>query len=218
MNTHRRHARPAAMPPPRADTMSQRSSSRIPHRPARAPERLDVQKSHERPLFQDAVLAHVDSGYNLARWLLRDEHLASDALQDALLKSWRSFDSFRGGDPKSWFLAIVRTSTIDIARRRHRDRPQSLDNAPEPAPPDTRPLSSILRREHANIVHEVVWSLPEHHREILVLKEIEGMTYAQIATTLAVPIGTVMSRISRARDAAQAALQARLGKEHTDGL
>jgi RNA polymerase sigma-70 factor (ECF subfamily) len=185
------------------------------------PPGIVVQDGVDPPAFQDHVLAHLDAGYNLALWMLRDEHQASDALQDASLKAWDRFGSFRGGDGKSWFLAIVRTSAIDLARRARRYAPapinQESDSATESAV-DSQPLSGILKREHAALVNDVVWSLPEPMREILVLREVEGLSYAQIAHVLDVPIGTVMSRVSRARDAADRALRARLMKEPIDGL
>jgi RNA polymerase sigma-70 factor (ECF subfamily) len=166
-------------------------------------------------------MVHLDAGYNLAVWMLRDEHLAGDALQEAALKAWRRFETFQGGDGKSWFLAIVRTSVVDLVRQTRRGASVSLDGQDEPAQQESSqasPLSSLLRREHAGVINDAVWELPEAVREILVLREIEGLSYAQIAQVLEVPIGTVMSRVSRARDAAAAALRARLPKEHTDGV
>jgi len=185
------------------------------------PERLGVNDKVDRPTFQDSVLAHLDAGYNLALWMLRDEHLASDALQDAALKAWQSFESFQGGDGKSWLLSIVRTSVVDCIRRSRRGKSISLDLSSETDRhelPDALPLSTILQREHADVVNDAVWSLPEAMREILVLREVEGLSYAQIARVLDVPVGTVMSRVSRARDAAAVALRARLRKEHPDGV
>jgi RNA polymerase sigma-70 factor (ECF subfamily) len=175
----------------------------------------------ERPDFHECVLAHLDAGYNLARWMLRDEHLAGDALQEAALKAWRRFETFQGGDGKTWLLAIVRTSVIDLMRQKRRDLAGTLDGQDAWASAektDSSPLSSLLRREHAGAVNDAVWNLPEAMREILVLREIEGLSYAQIAQVLEVPVGTVMSRISRARDAAAAALREKLTKEHADGM
>jgi RNA polymerase sigma-70 factor (ECF subfamily) len=174
-----------------------------------------------KPTFQDCVLDHLDAGYNLAWWMLRDEHLASDALQDAALKAWRRFESFHGGDGKSWLLAIVRTSVVDLIRRTRRNASIPRDVPDEPAEresSDAQPLSAILRHEHAGMVDEAVRSLPEASREILVLREVEGLTYAQIAQVLGIPVGTVMSRLSRARDAAAEALRKRLAKEQPDGV
>ncbi len=175
----------------------------------------------DKPTFQDSVLIHLDAGYNLALWMLHDEHLASDALQDAAFKAWRGFDSFQGGDGKSWLLAIVRTSVVDSLRRARRGRsatPDPSDKPVEQQSKDDPPLTSLPRREHESMVGEVVWTLPEAAKEILVLREIEGLSYAQIALVLNIPIGTVMSRVSRARDAAAAALRDKLTKERTDGV
>jgi RNA polymerase sigma factor (sigma-70 family) len=185
------------------------------------PEPAVVPEEINRSAFQDRVLAHLDAGYNLALWMLRDEHLAADALQDAALKAWSRFESFHGGDSKSWLLAIVRTSVVDLVRRTRRSESIPLEATNEPPGQESSqasPLSSLLRREHAGMIHDVVWTLPDAMREILVLREIEDLSYAQIAQVLDVPIGTVMSRVSRARDAAAAALRAQLTKERTDGV
>jgi RNA polymerase sigma-70 factor (ECF subfamily) len=205
------------------DTIRPQRADRALTEPLRS-EPADVHHAGNTPSFHQCVLAHLDSGYNLALWMLRDEHLASDALQEAALKAWRVFGSFRGGDGKSWFLAVVRTCAIDAAVRAGRRRPGSLDDGQETdaeSAADAQPLPAVLRRERAGMVSEAVWSLPAAVREVLVLREIEGLSYAQIAETLGVPIGTVMSRVSRARDAAAAALRARLregAKEQIDGV
>ncbi len=168
------------------------------------------------PTFGDAVLAHLDSGFNLALWILRDEHLAADAVQEASLKAWRAYGQFRGGDSKSWFLAVVRTCAIDCARRSGREH---LLGGVEPATTATDlPLPALLDHERGAIIHQAVWSLPGPLREVLVLREIEGMSYAQIAVALDIPPGTVMSRISRARDAAAAALRARMSEGSSHGV
>ena len=175
----------------------------------------------DKPTFQESVLTQLDAGYNLALWMLHDEHLASDAIQDAAFKAWRGFDSFQGGDGKSWFLAIVRTSVVDLVRRIRRGRPSVFGNSDAPVPQESKddpPLTSLLRREHASLVGEVVSTLPEAVREILVLREMDGLSYAQISQVLDIPIGTVMSRVSRARDAAAAAIRDKLMKERTDGV
>jgi RNA polymerase sigma-70 factor (ECF subfamily) len=185
------------------------------------PEPQDVRDQADAPSFQSFVLVHLDAGYNLAFWMLRDEHLASDALQDAALKAWCRFDTYRGGDAKTWWLAIVRTSAIDLARRAGRNAPVSLEASGEPVqagPHQEPPLSTILRREHAGAVHDAAWSLTDAMREVLVLREVEGLSYAQIAQVLGVPIGTVMSRVSRARDAAAAALRAKFTEEDAHGV
>lgn len=221
MNTHRRHSRPGASSIAPDDTIPTRTPRVSIAGPMRS-ESTDVRDEIDRPTFQDAVLAHLDAGYNLAFWMLRDEHLAGDALQDAAMKAWRRFESFQSRDGKSWLLAIVRTSVVDLVRRTRGDKSIPLDAPDESSHPQSSdtssPLSTILRREHAGVVNEAVWSLPEAMREILVLREIEGLSYAQIAQVLEVPVGTVMSRVSRARDAAAAALRERLTKERADGV
>jgi RNA polymerase sigma-70 factor (ECF subfamily) len=182
---------------------------------------LVMDESIGRPTFHEAIEPHFNAGYNLALWLLRDEHRANDAIQDAALKAWRRFDSFRGGDGKAWFLAIVRTSVYDLLRGERRPDSQSLeDHCEVTASPSNEmpPLSAMLCREHSELVHNVASALPPAVREILVLREVEGLSYAQIAVVLGVPVGTVMSRVSRARDAAAKALREHLSKEQNDGV
>lgn len=170
---------------------------------------LDHQQRHAR--FRAIVADHLDAAHNLAWWLTRHEHDAADVVQESCLKALRAFDAYRGGDPKSWFLAIVRNA----ARTRLRARAAaplsltSLDDVSPPAPPDA---ALRLVSERLSIA-EALAKLPEAFREIIVLKDMEGLSYAQIALILEIPLGTVMSRLSRARDAARVALSARPPKD-----
>ncbi len=161
------------------------------------------------------MLSNLDAAHNLAWWLTRDEHEAADAVQDACLKAWRFFSGFRGGDGKSWLLSIVRTTVLSRARQ---GRVAMLvgdadERLAAPGAHADEPIAPLLRRADRRIINDAVASLPDALREVLVLREIEDLSYAQIATVVGTPVGTVMSRLSRARDAARAALRARLGKE-----
>jgi len=151
--------------------------------------------------FDSLILPHLDAAYTLARYLLQDEHDAQDAVQDAALRAYRHFASFRGGDARAWFLAIVRNSSLTWRRRRWRRETISLsddENAPpvEPRAADSR---AIEQSERAAI-QRAVEALPLEFREVIVLREIQDLSYAEISEVAGVPIGTVMSRLSRARE------------------
>src|SRR5215510_7775396 len=115
----------------RMRTIGRKTLGRVTVVPQR-PESVELHTPADNRSFQDHVLVHLDAGYNLAYWMLRDEHRASDALQDASLKAWHRFETYRGGDAKSWFLAIVRTCVVDLARGARRSSTQSLDEVREP--------------------------------------------------------------------------------------
>jgi RNA polymerase sigma-70 factor (ECF subfamily) len=151
--------------------------------------------------FEALILPHLDAAYTLARYLLRDEHDAQDAVQDAALRAFRYFDGFRQGDARAWFLTIVR-NCCHTWRQRHR-----VDRLTEPLAGDDSSVLRDPREADAPLIEEseraaisrAVASLPVEFREVVVLREIQEMTYAQISDVVGVPIGTVMSRLSRAR-------------------
>jgi RNA polymerase sigma factor (sigma-70 family) len=155
--------------------------------------------------FEAEVLPCLDSAYNLARWLVRDEHVAEDVVQDACLRAFRYFGSFRGGDARPWLLGIVRNcchSWFAQQQRAHEfesdeedaDAP-SLDAHERPETPETLLMQKVERAQ----VTAAINALPIAFREALVLREIEEMSYEDIARVLDIPKGTVMSRLSRAR-------------------
>jgi RNA polymerase sigma-70 factor (ECF subfamily) len=160
--------------------------------------------------FEHLVLAHLDAAYNLARWMLRNDHDASDVVQEACLKAWRSFAGFRGGDPRVWLLAIVRTSALSRLRARRPVESGSGQEVPDPSPGLT---AELLRSATSATVNRALLSLADPHREVLVLREVEGLSYAQIAAVLDVAEGTVMSRLARARDAFERALAGLIHEE-----
>lgn len=147
------------------------------------------------------MLPHLDDAYTLARYLVGDEHAAQDVTQDASLRALRYLGSFRDGNPRAWFLAIVRNCCHDWLRRERGDRsdlPLSDDVAstiPDDASADA---GAIAASERARIRRAVATLSPEL-RETIVLREVQGLSYEEIASVLGVPIGTVMSRLSRAR-------------------
>jgi RNA polymerase sigma-70 factor (ECF subfamily) len=158
--------------------------------------------------FEAVALPHLDAAYDLARWLLRDRADADDVVQDAYLKAFRAFGGFRGGSARAWLLTIVRNACYTRLRRRRPDEPSlSLDDGLAD-PPDAGPTpeQAVLRQAAARSLREALESLPIDLREAIVLRELEGLSYAEIAAVADVPIGTVMSRLSRARHRLQTAL------------
>ncbi len=161
--------------------------------------------------FAEMALPHLDAAYNLARWLTRDPTDASDVVQEAMLRALRFFGSYRGGSGKSWLLTIVRNTAIDWMRA---NRPAHM--APPP-PDDGDPLENIpaegddpeaalIRVGDREQVDRLIAALPAEFRECLVLREMEELSYKEIAAVTGVPLGTVMSRLSRARQLMQRAL------------
>jgi len=162
--------------------------------------------SDRRARFEAQALPHLDAAYNLARWLARPPLDADDIVQDAMLRAYRAFDSFRGDNVKPWLLAIVRNCFLTAAgtARRTRSEPIVEDNQPgadDPAwtsdTPD--PESAAITAEQRRRLDEVIASLPREFQEVLVLREMEDMSYRDIARITGAPIGTVMSRLARAR-------------------
>jgi len=161
--------------------------------------------------FRSLVLPHMDAAYNFARYLSRDASLAEDLVQDAFLRAFKGFAGFRGGDPKAWLFAIVRSSHLTWAR----SRGAGLTAVPEdfedvPAEGDT-PEQALVRQGEVDTVRGAISALPEPFRETLVLRELEELSYREIAEVTGAPIGTVMSRLARARSM----LLAALGPEET---
>ncbi len=165
--------------------------------------------------FEEQILPHLRAGYTLARFLLRAEQDAEDVLQESLLRAFRSFDGFRGGDARLWLLAVVRNacwSLLESKRGRHESAsaPYEEDAHGQRGPGrDETPEVLLLRSLQQRELEAAVAGLSEEHREALVLREVEGLSYKEIAQVARIPIGTVMSRLARARRQVQAALLAR---------
>ena len=161
--------------------------------------------------FAAAVLPHLDAAYNLARWLVRDAHDAQDVVQDALVRALRHFDGFRGGDPRPWLLAIVRNAAFAwLGSRRPGDvdvPDDELDAALAVGAPPSDPESLAIRRAERREIDAAIAALPIAFREAVVLRELEELSYRDIARITDVPIGTVMSRLSRARHLLAVALR-----------
>ena len=152
------------------------------------------------------VLPHLDAAFNLARWLVREQHVAEDIVQESCLRAFRYFGSLRGDDARPWLLGIVRNNCFSwLERRRTLPEQVELDdalahNSPEFADAAEATPPQLLERERIRrSVDAAIMDLAPPFREVIVLREIEGLSYAEIAQIMQVPIGTVMSRLSRAR-------------------
>jgi RNA polymerase sigma factor (sigma-70 family) len=159
--------------------------------------------------FEEAILPHLDAAYNLARWLMRNDADADDAVQDAYLRALRFFGGFRGGDGRVWLLAIVRnTCYSQLRRNRVQEVQTAFDEEVHGHNPDARgPEAVVLKSIDAAALQRAVEALPEEFREVIVMRELEGLSYKEIADVIEVPIGTVMSRLARARGRLQRSLK-----------
>jgi RNA polymerase sigma factor (sigma-70 family) len=157
--------------------------------------------------FESQVLPHLDAAYRFARWLARSQEDADDLVQVATLRAYRGFDALRSEDAKAWLMTIVRNCHITACKQAKRqtlvplpEEHDALDGhamvAVEPGPE----AASILHDEERALI-ALIGALPDDYREVLLLREIEGMDYRQIAAVISVPLGTVMSRLARARTA-----------------
>jgi RNA polymerase sigma-70 factor (ECF subfamily) len=158
---------------------------------------MDAPMDERRRRFEAQAMPHLDAAYGLARWLSRSPAEADDIVQDAMLRAYRAFDGFRGEDAKAWLLAIVRNCWRSAGTAGRRHPPAALDEAmPAPGPdPEALAMAASRRRR----LDAMIALLPEEFREVLVLREMEDLSYRQIAEITGVPIGTVMSRLARAR-------------------
>jgi len=169
--------------------------------------------------FESVALPHLGAAYNLARWLLRDDHQAEDAVQEACLRAFRFFDDLRGSDARPWLLGIVRNACYDWMRQ-HRHladqvefdelRDSGIDDplAGSRLPEGGDPAAQWEQRARGHRVNAAIDALAPAFREVIVLREMEDMSYEDIARIAGIPIGTVMSRLSRARALLRDALAA----------
>jgi RNA polymerase sigma factor (sigma-70 family) len=153
----------------------------------------------KRRQFETQVLAHLDAAYRFARWLSSAPGHADDVVQDAVLRAFRGFDAFQGGDARAWLFAIVRNCHVTAVSQQRRRAFAPLGD--EFVAPDPGPESDTLQRDAGRTVARLLAALPAEHREVLILRELEDMSYDDIARVLDLPTGTVMSRLSRARAA-----------------
>lgn len=158
--------------------------------------------------FERVVLPHLDDAYTLARYLLRDEHDAQDAVQDAVLRALRYFETYRDGDARAWLLAIVRNCCLTWHRRQRGDRATvpllDIDVADIGSGRETD--ARAIARSEREALQRAVAALPVEFREVIVLREVQELSYKEISAVVGVPIGTVMSRLARGRKRLAAAL------------
>ena len=167
--------------------------------------------------FDQIILPHLDAAYNLARWLIGNERDAEDVTQEACLRAFKFFSGFRGGDARSWLLTIVRRTAWTWLRsnRRHEEAVEFDEELHGGADLSANPEVSLIRAGDVEAVRQAIATLPAVFREVLVLRELEGCSYKDIADIAGVPIGTVMSRLTRARRQLQTALS---NQPHGGGL
>ena len=169
--------------------------------------------------FEELVLPHLDAGHNLARWLARDPNDAEDVVQEACLRALKYVDALRGEGARAWFLTVVRHAFYDWCRR---NRPAELvedDGAIEAAvdEADVGPEGALLRSVEARALGDAIAELPLAFREALILREFEDLSYKEIARIANVPVGTVMSRLARARALLQRSPRLQLVRGKTQG-
>jgi len=166
--------------------------------------------------FEQVALPHLDAAYNLARWLTRNDADAEDVVQEAFLRAFKFFDGFRGGSERAWLLTIVRHTCYSWLQQ---NRPAEvvagydleaaeLDPAgldPTFRTADPNPEIALMHQADEDLLNEMIAELPPQFREVVILRELEDLSYKEIADVAAIPIGTVMSRLARARKALQRA-------------
>jgi RNA polymerase sigma-70 factor (ECF subfamily) len=146
------------------------------------------------------LVAHLDAAHNLARWLMRNETEAEDVVQESYLRAIRSFAGFRGGDGRAWLLTIVRNGCYDRLRQKGTSaQTTDFDEALHSGVRQMNPETALLLAERRELVSNSLAELPAEYREVLVMREMEELSYREIADIVEIPMGTVMSRLSRAR-------------------
>jgi RNA polymerase sigma-70 factor (ECF subfamily) len=163
----------------------------------------------QRERFEQTILPHLDAAYNLARWLVRNPSDAEDLVQEAMLRAVRFFGGYRGGDARSWLLAIVRRCCFTwLSRHRAADLAEEFDEKTHTTAPPPNPESLSVAGDEAARLHRALEQIPAVFREAVVLRELEEMSYKEIAEVAGVSIGTVMSRIARGRERLREVLMA----------
>jgi RNA polymerase sigma-70 factor (ECF subfamily) len=161
-----------------------------------------LQGAEQRDRFEQVLLPHLDAAYNLARWLTHSDHDAEDLVQEACLRALKFIGGFHGANARSWLLTIVRNACYTwIEQQRARGPATALDAEILDVGSDaSSPEKRLMRDEDRQSVRRAVKELPLELREVVVLRELEGLSYKEIAAIAEIPLGTVMSRLARARE------------------
>jgi len=158
-----------------------------------------LNKNDQISQFEQTVLPHLDAAHNLARWLTRNDHDAEDLVQMAFVRAVRFFDTYQGGNARAWLLTIVRNTFYSSLRADPQDEQVFDEDLHSPLSDWSGPEQNQNRADTSRIVNQALEHLPTSFREVLILKEMEEMSYREIADMAGIPIGTVMSRLARAR-------------------
>jgi RNA polymerase sigma-70 factor (ECF subfamily) len=163
--------------------------------------------------FEQLILPHVDAAFNLSRWLLRSRADAEDVAQEAMLRAYRFFGGFHGGDARAWLLQIVRNSCYSWLEKNRPVEQMAEFNEEAHTSVTASPEALAIASSNREMLTRALESLPARQREVLVLRELEGCSYKEIAGITSIPIGTVMSTLARARQQLHAALTAPVRQE-----
>ena len=165
--------------------------------------------------FEEIALPHLGAAYNLARWLIHNEHDAEDVVQEAYLRAFKFFNGYYGGDSRAWLLTIVRNSCYTwLQRNRALRLTEPIEDILDEVGMDfSDPEMLLLQSVDSQIVRQALQDLPVEFREVVVLREMEGLAYKEIANVVDIPIGTVMSRLKRGRERLHSLLAKSMGKE-----
>jgi len=166
--------------------------------------------------FESMVMPHLDAAYNLARWLTRNDHDAEDVVQEAVMRAMRYFDAMKGSEARPWLLKIVRNTCFTWLEKNRPADVVPLDDSEEGAAQAAAatdfetPEVILLQSANRKLVNQALEELPAGYREVIVMREIEDMSYKEIAAVAGIPIGTVMSRLARGRDLLKSSIENRM--------
>jgi RNA polymerase sigma-70 factor (ECF subfamily) len=175
-----------------------------------------VPETARRKRFEQIVLPHLDAAYSLARWLTRNDQDAQDVTQEACLRAFRFFDGYHGGNMRAWLLTIVRNTCYTwLHQNRTSNSAEVFDEEihSEESSGSANPEIQVLASADKETLRQALEELPDVYREAIVLRELEGMSYKEIADVTSVSLGTVMSRLARGRTRLRESLTVSLGKE-----
>jgi len=165
---------------------------------------MDLKEKTHISQFEQIVMPHLDAAYNLARWLTRNDHDAEDLVQMAFVRAVKFFDGYQGGNPRAWLLTIVRhTFYTSLRDNQHEhadiDFDEAIHSSQDRSGVGVNPETILTSQDTGRVVRQALEKLPNNFREIVILKEIEELSYKEIADIAGIPIGTVMSRLARGR-------------------